>query len=189
MTTRWRSLIGTRRRRCGARLELRAHLVHEVSSALSWAAHPAPHCDGDHSVWTLHRAHAWALGLRATDHADSNLFPRGQRFVDDVMVHEMLHVWLVLTGQDSKHDSDDWYAAIRRLSPHVLGHTLDVTRGSGRRSVRVPNPRAGKRGEPKTFVRKVATELSGIHGDVARWPTPFRPSDYDWGPPIACPSY
>jgi hypothetical protein len=64
----------------------------------------------------------------------------GRRHVDDVMVHEMTHAWLYITGQTipgkTDHQLEAWYAAIRRLSLAVLGHDIDVRRGAERRSVR-----------------------------------------------------
>lgn len=41
----------------------------------------------------------------------------GVRQVDDVLTHEMLHAWLAVTGRQAKHDSADWYEAVKRLSP------------------------------------------------------------------------
>jgi len=116
-------------------------------------------------------------------------FAKGRRIVEDILIHEMLHAWLTITGQDISHDSDAWYTAIRRLSPAVLGRDLDVRRGVTRRSVRVPNPRFGEDGQPKTLVRKAPVEGATPHGDIARWPQPFRPTDFDPGPPIDCPTY
>jgi hypothetical protein len=123
----------------------------------------------------------WTHGPRIT--IASNLFERGRALVDDVMVHEMCHAWLCLTGQDVNHDTAAWYTAVCRLSPAVLGHELDVQRGSGRRSVRV------KQADGRSVVRKVRTQGAISHGDVARWPYSFRPAGYDLGAPIGCPSY
>ncbi len=119
----------------------------------------------------------------------SSLFAQGRRAVDDVMVHEMAHVYLSQCEEDPAHDGEPWYAAVQRFSPAVLGHELDVRRGGGRRSVRVANPQAGEDGQPATVVRKVA--VSGVvpHAQVARWPGPFRPEGYNGGPSIPCPSY
>jgi hypothetical protein len=116
--------------------------------------------------------------------------PGGTRQVDDTLTHEMLHAWLVVTGRDTQHDSADWYEAVRRLSPAVLGRELDARRGAGRKSVRVPNPAyvAGN-GQPKSIVRKRDTGHAIAHGDVARWPQAFRPDDHDWGTAIPCPTY
>lgn len=108
----------------------------------------------------------WAHGPRIS--LASGEFSRGRNRVEDVMIHEMLHVWLHLRGRAIHHDSDAWYAAVRELSPTVLGRDLDVRRGAARRSVRVPNPRADEDGQPATLVRKVRVEHAVPHGDVAR---------------------
>lgn len=123
----------------------------------------------------------WTHGPRIT--IASNLFGRGRALVDDVMTHEMLHAWLAVTCQHVNHDTDDWYAAVRRLSPAVLGHQLDVQRGAGRKSVRV------KQTDGSSKVRKVRTQDAISHGDVARWPYSLRPVGYNPGAPIGCPSY
>jgi hypothetical protein len=110
--------------------------------------------------------------------------PGGTRLVDDTMVHEMTHAWLHLTGQKVKHDSEAWYAAIRRLSPAVLGHEIDVHRGADRRSVRV------KLADGTSVVRKERVPgFEGLKAKVAGWPGTFRPADYDVGDPIDCPTY
>jgi hypothetical protein len=115
----------------------------------------------------------------------------GTRRVDDVLTHEMLHAWLVITGRASDHDSEDWYEAVRRLSPAVLGCELDARRGPRRKSVRKPNPAYEPgNGKPKTIVGKEPDPAAiQLHADVARWPGSFRPETYDWGRPIPCPSY
>jgi len=120
----------------------------------------------------------------------SSAFGRGDRYVDDLLVHEMLHAWLFVTGRDTGHNSDDWYEGIRSRSLAVLGREVDARRGAARRSVRVPNPAYKPGGdEPKTIVRKEAVDDAVQHGEVARWPHSFRPDGYDWGEPIECPSY
>jgi hypothetical protein len=128
----------------------------------------------------------WKHGPRIT--IASNLFKAGRRAVDDTMVHEMLHAWLHVTGQSatkgSEHDTEAWYAAVRRLSPAVLGHQIDVRRGAQRRSVRV------ELDDGRSVVRKVKVpKFDGQHERVASWPHLFRPKDYDYGEPIACPSF
>jgi hypothetical protein len=97
------------------------------------------------------------------------------------MVHEMLHAWLHTTGRDTAHDSEAWYAAIRRLSPMVLGHELDARRGAARKSVRV------KLDDGSSVVRKAPNPDAVAHKLVAGWPV--RPEGYDFGVPIDCPSY
>jgi len=132
--------------------------------------------------------HGWEHGPRIT--LESRRFAEGARLIDDVIAHEMLHAWLAVTGRGAKHDSADWYEAIRRLSPAVLGRELDARRGGARRSVRVPNPAYVPGGsEPKTLVRKQDVAGAVPHAAVACWPQAFRPDDYDWGTPIPCPTY
>ena len=131
----------------------------------------------------------WEHGPRISLHS-TMLFWRGARRVDDTLVHEMLHASLMLAGLNPDHDGEEWYGALRRLSPAALGRDLDIKRGADRKSVRVPNPKyqAGN-GQPKTLVRKVAADLGWNHEMVSRWPSSFRPEGYDWGEPIPCPSY
>jgi len=117
----------------------------------------------------------------------------GRRRVDDTLTHEMLHVWLAVTGRETRHDSADWYEAVRRLSPAVLGREADIDARPGprRKSVRKPNPAYEPgTGKPKTIVGKEADpEAISRHAAIAAWPYSFRPRDYDWGQPIPCPSY
>ena len=139
------------------------------------------HCDG------LTRS-CWQHGPRIS--LFSSAFARGDGYVDDLLVHEMLHAWLFVTGREVHHDGADWYEAVRRLSPAVLGREVDARRGAARRSVRVPNPAYVPGGDsPKTVVRKERVMDAVQHADVAGWPFPFRSADYDWGNPIECPSY
>ena len=115
---------------------------------------------------------------------------RAQRQIDDLMAHEMLHVWLHIQDRDPKHKGRPWYESIKRLSPAILGREVDARRGADRKSVRVPNP-AWCEGsdEPKTLVQKVHDHNVVQHRDVAHWPFSFRPDDYDWGKPLSCPTY
>jgi len=130
----------------------------------------------------------WSSGPRIS--VASNLFGQGRLRVDDTVLHEMLHADLFLAGRDTEHQGDDWYAEVRRLSPAVLGHPLDVHRGGHRRSVRVPNPaREIDPAAPATVVRKQLVPGAVPHGDVARWPGAFRSPGYDYGAPVLCPSY
>lgn len=139
------------------------------------------HCDG------LTRS-TWKHGPRIS--LFSSAFARGRGFLDDLLTHEMLHAWLATTGRQDHHDSRDWYASVRRLSPAVLGREVDARRGAARRSVRVPNPAYTEgSGLARTVVRKQQVKSAVQHGDVAKWPQSFRPDGYDWGEPVECPSY
>lgn len=140
------------------------------------------HCDG------LTRS-SWRHGPRIS--LASAAFGRGRRWVDDVLTHEMLHVWLAIAGLEPGHGGAAWYQHVRRLSPAVLGHQVDARRGADRKSVRVPNPawQPGS-GLPKTVVRKQPVDGAVQHADVARWPGAFRPDGYyQQAAPIDCPSY
>ena len=131
----------------------------------------------------------WEHGPRIGLHS-TMLFWKGNRRVDDTLLHEMLHAHLMLAGLNYDHDGPDWYEALRELSPTVLGHELDIKRGADRKSVRIPNPEYEPgNGKPKTLVRKVPANLGWTHDMVSRWPSAFRPEGYDWGKPIMCPTY
>lgn len=118
----------------------------------------------------------------------SNAFKRGAGYVRDVVVHEMLHCDLIASGRQCAHDSADWYAAVRKLSPTVLGHDIAIKRGSDRKSMRVPNPAYQVGGDaPKTIVRKV--RVASMHEKVARWPQTFRPASHDFGRVVHVPTY
>lgn len=129
---------------------------------------------------------SWPTGARIS--VAPNVFAQGEHMVDDVVVHEMLHVSLLTRGDDHKHAGDPWYAEIRRLSPAVLGRDLDIERPR-RHSVRVPNPAYGPTDPRRTVVRKAAQDSGGVHAAAARWPVAFRPAGYDFGPPITVASY
>ena len=130
----------------------------------------------------------WSIGPRIT--LGSNLFAKGHRWVDDTLIGEVQRGVQHLVDERVGHRSEAWYESVRRLSPSVLGHPLNVIRGADRRSVRVPNPvyEPGN-GQPKTLARKERVPDAIPHSHVARWPRAFRPDDYDWGHPIPCPSY
>lgn len=51
----------------------------------------------------------------------SNLFGDGPGAVSDVLLHEMIHVKLILAGLDSAHNGKPWCAEVERLSPIALG--------------------------------------------------------------------
>lgn len=140
------------------------------------------HCEG------LTRS-GWSHGPRIS--LSSSAFGRGRRYVDDIVVHEMLHVWLALSGLQAKHGSADWYEHVRRLSPAVLGHEVDARRGAARKSVRIANPDWEPGSDlPKTLVRKERVTGAVQHADVARWPHAFRPEGYyACDAPIGCPTY
>lgn len=140
------------------------------------------------NMFATHETGSGARIIRGDDGALTVVPPRiiagGKNIVADIMVHEMLHAWLHVTDRDTGHKSEDWYAAVRRLSPAVLGHELDVRRGAERKSVRV------KLDDGRSVVRKVKVpEYEGLHDRVSRWPGAFRPAGWDRGVRLDCPSY
>jgi len=131
----------------------------------------------------------WEYGPRIT--LFSPAFRRGGPYIRDIIAHELLHAWLYLADLKTDHNTDDWYDAVTRLSPLLLGHELAAKRGADRKSVRVPNPdwEPGN-GTPKTLVRKVRNEDVIQHDEIARWPHSFRPPGYYLNQPaIRCPTY
>ena len=120
----------------------------------------------------------------------SPAFKDGADVVSDVVLHEMLHCWLIATGRQSKHDSDDWYNACMKLAPQVLGHEVELQR-KRRKSVRVPNPIWEPGSDlPKTVVRKKPVEgLKYTHAQVVHFPHAFRDNGYSGGRVIDVPTY
>lgn len=121
----------------------------------------------------------------------SNTFASGTTEVSDVMLHEMMHVSLHLRGQSMAHAGEPWYRLCRDLAPHVLGEALNIKRGSGRKSVRIENPKYNADGPDtrKTLVRKVSVEGGTNHADVARFPYSYRPAGTPTGRIIDVPTY
>jgi hypothetical protein len=90
--------------------------------------------------------------------------------VRDVLLHEMLHAHLALTGAESKHNAVPWCEAIVRLSPAVLGHDIQAAPVKARRI-------DGK-------VVKAPRDGHLPQGVLARWPGALRPPGWDAGPAI-----
>jgi hypothetical protein len=136
--------------------------------------------------------HKWNEGSGPRITIESRLFGINTYLVDDVLLHEMLHAWLHVTGQKIRHDSGPWYQAVRRLSPAVLGREVEIERGhgGGRKSQRMPNPAYEPgNGQPKTVVRKVRIDQAITHDQVATWPGSFRLEGYPRTLTMPCPSY
>ncbi|MGH9152804.1 MAG: SprT-like domain-containing protein [Acidimicrobiales bacterium] len=60
---------------------------------------------------------SWPSGARIS--VAPKVFAEGARMVDDVLVHEMLHVWLMQTGLDHKHAGEPWYPARYYIGPAI----------------------------------------------------------------------
>ena len=124
----------------------------------------------------------WGHGPRISLHSGTFGYGRGAGWVEDVIIHEMLHAWLHVTGRKVSHNTDDWYDAINQLSPTILGHALDAKRGADEKSKRVVI-------DGKNTVRKVKVPDAIQHKTVTCWPYSFRPKGFDFGKPIPVPSY
>lgn len=117
----------------------------------------------------------------------STLFERGRRHVADVILHEMVHAKLMLNGLDPAHNAEPWCAEIVRLSPAVLGHSVQAAPVKPRR---VPNPdREHNPDAPNTLVRRLPLVGHLKQADLARWPYALRPDDWDPGAPIHVDTY
>jgi hypothetical protein len=103
------------------------------------------------------------------------VFRCGTREVGDVVLHELVHVKLILAGLPSKHNTRTWCAEIERLSPLYLARTIQA---------RPVHPRRIKG-------RSVRQALPGYlsHKELARWPQSCRPPGGDPGPVLAVPTY
>src|SRR5579884_2856783 len=71
---------------------------------------------------TRHQAIWGGLVPRIT--LQSSLFARGTANVSDTILHEMVHVRLMLAGLDHSHNGRPWCAEIVRLTPLVLGRVV-----------------------------------------------------------------
>jgi hypothetical protein len=56
----------------------------------------------------------------------SGHFARGTGAVSDTLLHEMVHVKLILAGECPDHNGRPWCAEVERLSPLVLGRTVQA---------------------------------------------------------------
>ena len=135
------------------------------------------HCIG------LTRPTAWLAHPRITVSTEafngSRRMPGGRRMVTDVLVHEMVHAWLILRGENPKHNDDPWCKTIGELSLAVLGHEINARPVRPRR---VPNPdREADPKAPKTIVVRRPEPGAMSQGDLARWPTPQRPDGFYQG--------
>lgn len=114
--------------------------------------------------------------------------PGGARTVADVIVHELVHVALMLRGEDPRHNFAPWCQMITDLSPAVLGSTIDARPVVPRR---VPNPdRETNPKAPKTIVVRRAEPGTMSQAELATWPQCRRPVGYyDGDKLIPVPTY
>ncbi len=74
----------------------------------------------------------------------SNRFAGGTNRISDTLLHEMVHAKLILAKLDPSHNARPWCAELERLSPVVLGRTIQANPISpskiNGRSVRIEKP-------------------------------------------------
>jgi hypothetical protein len=101
----------------------------------------------------------WAAGELPRITIASTLFAAGTTAVSDTVLHEMIHVKLMLAGLDPKHNARPWCDEITRLSPGVLGHEIDAAPVLPRRINGGPSTRLAR---PGHLTRQ----------EIASWPGP-----------------
>lgn len=87
----------------------------------------------------------------------------GKRFAADVLVHEMLHKFLIQSEKSSKHNHDPWCDEIERISPE-LGLNIKA------------KPIRQKRVDGKVKWYVEPGHLKRI--EIATWPYLIRPKEY-----------
>ena len=128
---------------------------------------------------------AWLAAPRITIAPDT---PGGPPEISDVILHDMTHARLMLSGLDHAHNGQPWCDAITGLSPAVLGQEIDAQPVVPRR---VPNPdRERDPAAPKTRVVRLARPGALTRDQLATWPHALRPAGYyQGGTPITVPTY
>jgi hypothetical protein len=128
-----------------------------------------------HCIGLTRRDGPWA-GPRIA--VASGQFRQGTRAVEDVLVHEMVHVKLILAGADSSHNAEPWCREIMRLSPRVLGHPIQAAPVKTRWN---PETKRSMRGTPQPgWLSRQA---------LARWPHSCRPGTVAPGPILSTATY
>lgn len=113
----------------------------------------------------------------------------GALAVTDVVLHEMVHVHLILRGEISgPSHGDAWCRAITELSPIILGHEINAGYVKPRR---IPNPAHDTDpAAPKTIVKRVPQPGALSQPAISGWPGSLRPADYyGAGPRLHVDSY
>jgi hypothetical protein len=117
----------------------------------------------------------WTGGPRIT--IASGQFRKGTRHVEDLVLHEMIHVTLILAKENHRHNAWPWCREIARLSPRVLGHAIQVEPVTTRR---IPGTTARTRAPRLGFLARI---------DLARWPHSCRTGTEDPGLVLSTASY
>ena len=100
----------------------------------------------------------------------------GPLMVSDTLIHEMLHAFLMLRGENPAHNAAPWCRMITDLTPGLAGREVQAERVG---TMRVPNPdREIDPAAPKTKVVRRARPGYLTQDQLARWPHSVRPEDY-----------
>jgi hypothetical protein len=114
--------------------------------------------------------------------------PGGPLAVSDTLIHEMLHAYLLLRGENTEHNAPPWCRMITELTPALTGREINA---EPVRTMRVPNPGRDTDPEaPKTMVVRRPEPGCLTQKQLGRWPHSIRAeSDYDGQEPIPVDTY
>lgn len=100
----------------------------------------------------------------------------GPLTVSDTLIHEMVHAFLMLRGENPSHNAPAWCRMITELSPDLVGHEI-IAEPVG--TMRVPNPdRETDPKAPKTKVVRRPKPGCLTQEQLASWPHLIRPDGY-----------
>jgi hypothetical protein len=105
----------------------------------------------------------------------SNLFAQGANWVTETMLHEMVHVKLILTNQIPEHNAMPWCAEITRLTQLAYGTKINAE---------PVNPR-------RVNGKVVRQRRDGFlaRAELARWPHCLHDESWNPGEPISVETY
>jgi hypothetical protein len=100
----------------------------------------------------------------------------GPLTVSDTLIHEMLHAFLMLRGENSDHNAAPWCRMIAEMSPVLGGREIQAEPVG---TMRVPNPdRDTDPTAPRTRVVRRPKPGYLTQDQLARWPHSVRPEGY-----------
>jgi hypothetical protein len=125
----------------------------------------------------LTRGHATPrISLASETFNGSGRLRGGPLTVSDALIHEMLHAFLMLRGENPQHNFPPWCRMITELTPGLAGiEVLAEPVGT----MRVPNPdRDTDPAAPKTKVVRRPKPGYLTQMGLGRWPHSVRPEGY-----------
>lgn len=129
------------------------------------------HCIG----LTRHRS-APRITLASETFNGSPRQPGGPLTVSDVLIHEMVHAFLMLRGEEPGHNFKPWCQMITELTPELTGTGI-LAEPVG--LTRIPNPaRDTDPKAPKTKPARRARDGYLTQGQLSAWPHSIRPAGY-----------